>query len=620
MNTLPSDSLKLPKPIRLWPGVTAALFTALSWFGVPLVKPSAMFYGFIGGYVGALVIFLWWLFFSRAPWLDRLGAFVLMTAALLATSKVVDRSIANGMMGMMLYIYSIPVLSLALVGWAAACRRLASGPRRMAMAATILLACGMWMLIRTEGVTGGGTSQLHWRWTKTPEERLLAQTGGMPVVPPAAKSSEMHPPAQTEKAPGETTIAKAPEKEPAASAGDDREPSFPAPAAVLKENVWPGFRGPHRDSRIPGVRIATDWTASPPVELWRRPVGPGWSSFAVRSNLLYTQEQRGNDEVVSCYDAAAGKPVWEHRDAARFWESNGGAGPRATPTLSGNRVCSFGATGILNVLNADSGSLVWSRKVASDTGAKVPYWGLSSSPLVVDDLVVVFAGKLAAYDIATGRPRWFGPVEKESYSSPHLLTLRGVDQIVMLSGDGATSVSPADGKVLWRHILGSSIVQPAQTDDGDLLITATNAGGGTGTRRIAAALRSGAWTVEERWTSTGLKPYFNDFVVHRGHAFGFDGGILACIDLQDGRRKWKGGRYGFGQLLLLSGQDLLIILSEKGELALVAADPDRFAELARFTAIEGKTWNHPVIAGDVLLVRNGEEMAAFRLPLERHRP
>jgi outer membrane protein assembly factor BamB len=136
---------------------------------------------------------------------------------------------------------------------------------------------------------------------------------------------------------------------------------------------------------------------------------------------------------------------------------------------------------------------------------------------------------------------------------------------------------------------------------------------GSGLRRLAVANGGGGWTVEERWTSIGLKPYFNDFVVHEGHAYGFDGGILAAIALEDGARKWKGGRYGHGQLVLLPEQDLLLVLSEQGELALVAAAPDGFTELARHPAIAGKTWNHPVVAGDLLLVRNGEEMVAFRL-------
>ena len=136
---------------------------------------------------------------------------------------------------------------------------------------------------------------------------------------------------------------------------------------------------------------------------------------------------------------------------------------------------------------------------------------------------------------------------------------------------------------------------------------------GMGVQRLAVANGPSGWTVAEVWTSRGLKPYFNDYVVHNDHAFGFDGSILSCIDLADGKRKWKGGRYGNGQLVLLPDQDVLLVLSEEGELALVRASPDQFTELARFKAIEGKTWNHPVLVGDVLLIRNGEEMAAFRL-------
>jgi outer membrane protein assembly factor BamB len=388
------------------------------------------------------------------------------------------------------------------------------------------------------------------------------------------------------------------------------------PTAVKTDAEWPGFRGPARDGTVRGVRIATDWAASPPVQLWRRPIGPGWSSFAVSGDTLYTQEQRGDDEVVSSYKVTTGQPIWRHRDAVRFWESNGGAGPRATPTLSNGRVYTFGATGILNALDAASGTVVWSRNVASDIATTVPMWGFASSPLVVDDLVIVaVSGTLVGYDSATGKRRWSGPTRGGSYSSPHRSTIDGIAQILLLSGAGATSVAPADGTLLWEYQWpgDTTIVQPALTADGDVLISAVGGTGGTGTRRIAVAHGADGWTVEERWTSNGLKPYFNDSVVHKGHAFGFDGNILACIALRDGTRKWKGGRYGNGQLVLLADQDALLVLSEEGEVALVAATSDKFTELGRFPALDGKTWNHPVVVGDVLLVRNGEEMAAFRL-------
>jgi len=563
------------KPLRLWPGVVIVVLQWLARFGVPIVVPEFMQFGVMGGLLGGLAIVVWWAFFSRAPRFERWVAVILMVVALVATSRIIHESIATGMMGMMFIVYAIPVLSLAFVAWAVASRRLADRPRRAAMVATILLACGVWTLVRTGGFGGDLDHDFAWRWAETPEERLLAQAGDEPMALLSASAV-----AET----GET--------------GAD----------------WPGFRGPDRDGIIPGVRIETDWSASPPVELWRRPIGPGWSSFAVRGDLLYTQEQRGADEVVACYKVSTGEPVWKHRDAARFWESNAGAGPRGTPTLSGGRVYTLGGTGILNALDAGDGAVVWSRNVASDTDAKLPVWAFSSSPLVVDDVVIVAAsGALVAYDLATGDPRWFGPVGGESYSSPHLVTIDGVAQILQLSGDGVTGVAAADGTLLWEHPWpGYPIVQPALTADGDVLISVS---AGSGMRRIAVAQEAGGWTIEELWTSNRLKPYYSDFVVHDGHAFGFDGSILACVDVEDGKRKWKGGRYGAGQLFLLADQDLLLVLSEKGELALVVAAPDQFTELARFPAIKGKTWNHPVLVGDVLLVRNAQEMVAFRLSL-----
>jgi outer membrane protein assembly factor BamB len=620
------------KPLRLWPGVVAAALQWLGWLVVPAFVPEWAGLGIIGAAFCGLVIVVWWLFFSRAPWSDRLGAIALTVVALFATSFLVHESISNGMMGFMLVVYSIPALSLALVAGAAAGRGLSSGLRRAVLAATILVACGTFTLIRTDGITGDADSDLEWRWTETPEERLLAQARDEPLDfsrggPVTLRSTPtLAPP--SEKVPAEAS-ADPTAPTPAAVVAETAEKRAPAdghkpgslPAASIGPNteaVWPGFRGPERDSVLRGVRIETDWTGSPPVELWRRPIGPGWSSFAVAGDRLFTQEQRGDDEIVSAYHLKTGEPVWRHRDAARFWESNAGAGPRATPTLSNGRVYTLGGTGILNALDARDGSVVWSRNAVSDTGSKVPDWGIASSPLVVADVVIAAAaGSLAAYDAATGNPRWFGPKGGWGYSSPQLSTIDGIAQIVLVNGPGAIGVAPSDGTVLWQHAWGGdSIVQPAVLAGGDLLIgSGSGLAANTGMLRLSVAHGAGRWIVKERWMSAGLKPYFNDFVVHRGHAFGFDGSILASIDLEDGKRKWKGGRYGHGQLVLLPDQDVLLVLSEEGELALVAATPDKFTELARVPAIEGKTWNHPVLVGDVLLVRNGEEMAAFRLAL-----
>lgn len=623
--TTPDARTKSPrKPLRLWPGIAAAVLLVLVRLGLPALVPEGGMLGVLGALAAALVIIVWWVFFSRAPWLERLGIVVLMGAALAVTSLAVHESIRGGLMGMMLGLHGIPVLTFALVVGAWAGRRLSVGAARVAMIAAILIACALITVVRTGGVTGDGMSQLQWRWTPTPEQRLLAEEGPLPQpVPPidagtkppaatpvqtpaaaAAAPAAAGPSAPAAPAPRETTAASA-------SATADADP-------VVSRAAWPGFRGVARDGVVRGVRLDTDWVRSPPVEIWRRPIGPGWSSFAVRGDLLYTQEQRGDDEIVSCYRLSSGEPVWVHRDPVRFYESNGGAGPRGTPTIHAGRIYSMGATGIVNALDAGSGALAWSRNAATDTGTQIADWGVTSSPLVIDDLVIVaVGGQLAAYDTRTGDRRWLGAPGGGGYSSPHLVTIDGVKQVLLLRGARTIAVSPADGTTLWEHTTGQpsvSIVQPAVLPDGGLVIAAGDAMGGLGVRRLAVTKGPDGWTAEERWHSRGLKPYFNDLVTHAGHAFGFDASILSSIDLTDGTRNWKGGRYGHGQLVLLPDQDLLLVLSEEGELALVKATPDAFTEVARFKAIEGKTWNHPALIGNILLVRNGEEMAAFRMP------
>ena len=474
------------KPLRLWPGVLVVALQWLIMFGLPLIVPGQGGTAIVAGFVGGLVVMLWWLFFSRAPWLERLGVIVVMVVAVAATSRLVHESIANGMMGFMPFVYAFPLLSLALVVSAVVSRGLSIGRRRVSMVTAIVLACGVLTLLRTGGLTGDAESDVHWRWTPTPEERLLAEARNEAEVRPAAPApstpeSPSPAPARAEPVPpvAAPTAAKAesPSAEiPAARATSDRESTRGEGPAMSERRLtrveWPGFRGPGRDSTIAGLRVETDWAKSPPVELWRRPVGPGWSSFAVSGAHIFTQEQRGDDEMVSAYSLKTGEPVWRHRDAARFWESNAGPGPRATPTLSNGRVYTLGGTGILNVLDARDGAVVWSRNAASDTGRKVPDWGIASSPLIVGDVVIVAAaGWLAAYDAATGKPRWFGPKDGYGYSSPQLSTIGGVEQVVLVNGPGAIGVAPSDGTVLWKYEwAGDSIVQPAVIAGGDLLI------------------------------------------------------------------------------------------------------------------------------------------------------
>lgn len=559
--------------LRLWPGVVLVIFQWGVRFGVPLYDPDAAAYAMLGAVLGWLLFAVWWGVFSRAPGRDRVLGVAAMLGSMIATRFLLHESMALAGMGILYFVYVTPPLTLAFLIWAAVFYGRPKPLRSAAFAAAILLPCIVWTFVRTGGVSMAGDTHFAWRWSETAEDRLLAE-------------------AEDERLVVETETL-------GIDAGSTPE--------------WPGFRGPGRDGRVPGVRIATDLETSPPTELWRRAIGPGWSSFAVHGKVFYTQEQRGEEELVSCYLVDTGEPVWRHAEATRFWEANGGAGPRATPTLADGRVYALGANGTLCVLEAADGSLVWRRDVVADSGVPVPIWGYSGSPLVLGDLVVVAAvGTLVAYDRTSGEQRWTGPEGGIGYSSPHFATLDGVDQILLASKTGLVSVASSDGATLWIYDWPGRgrIVQPTVLPSGDLLLSR---GETTGLRRLSVARANGAWTIEEIWTTKRLKPYYSDLVIHDGHAYGLDGSILAAIDLETGDRAWKGGRYGAGQILLIEDQSLILGVGEKGDLFLVEATPEERRELASVSVLDGKTWNHPVLVDDVLLVRNAEEVAAFRL-------
>jgi len=583
------------KPLRLWPGVVIVVLSFISYYVPSYLAPSsmAMFWGMMGSlFGGTLLLFVWWLFFSRARWFDRLGGLALLIVAQTAAVFLAHPSakMVTVLPGV-LWLCAIFVASLFV------------GKRSVTVAAVLVASLG-WTLVRTEGVTGDLSSDYAWRWSATPEERFMAsEASALPALPVTSPATDVVPTDPAVTGPTEDPIG----------------------GEIFETAAWPGFRGPDRDSILAGVTIDPNWSQSPPQEIWRRPVGPGWGSFALIGNRLCTQEQRDEEEVVVCYDAATGEPIWLYAYPARFWEAMGGVGPRATPTYHEGRLYTLGATGVLNCLDAVSGKPLWTRDIADDSGARVPEWGFASSPLIIDHLVIVHAAgapegrAVVAYDLASGEPRWFGQAPGASYSSPHLVTIDSVRQVVMLTGDGAFGLELETGDLFWKHEWpmgadGSRVVQPAILENGGDILIGTSFG--VGTRRIAVSSdEAGAWTVDEKWTSRGLKPYFNDLVVHRGIAFGFDANILAAIDVATGDRAWKGGRYGNGQMLLLPDQDLLLVISEKGELALVRATAERFEEVARMQVLEGKTWNHPIVVDGVAYLRNAEEAAAYRLPM-----
>lgn len=384
---------------------------------------------------------------------------------------------------------------------------------------------------------------------------------------------------------------------------------------------FPQFLGPNRNSTLPDIRLDTDWQARPPKLLWRRPVGESWASFAIVGNYAITQEQAGQDEQIVCYEVGAGKPMWRYSYPAEFRTVIAGTGPRSTPTVVDGRVYAMGATGVLTCLDGNTGSKIWSRDTLADAGAENREWGVSCSPLVTGELVVVSVGgpneaALAAYHRQTGERAWHAGKDYAGYSSPVLVTLCGVPQILIVSARSVTSHDPTTGQVLWEREWGSgnaNCVNAIPIGDNRVFLSS---GYGFGCVLLELAKHGDALGVEEVWPhNRNMKCKISNPVVHGEHLYGLDEGVLACLDLQTGKRLWRAGRYGHGQLLLVG--DLILVQAESGDVLLVRPNPKKLEEVATLPALNDKTWNVPSLAGNLLLVRNEQEAAAFELPLAR---
>ncbi|HEY6167876.1 MAG TPA: PQQ-binding-like beta-propeller repeat protein [Verrucomicrobiae bacterium] len=384
---------------------------------------------------------------------------------------------------------------------------------------------------------------------------------------------------------------------------------------------FPQSLGPDRTGVLPGPKLATDWSSSPPKILWRQKIGGAWSGFSIAGGRAFTQEQRGEDECVTCYELATGRLLWSHADKTRYATTIAGEGPRATPTVVGGRLFTLGATGFLNCLDAATGKGVWSRNLATDAHAKIPEWGLVGSPLLVDDRVIVSAGgsankSLLAYRADDGQFAWSGGSGEANYGSPFVATLAGVRQILVFNTLVITSHDAATGAVLWEHRWTSANPSAAVpvVVDGTRVVFSSGYGFGSDLLEIRRK-PNGKLAATRVWHSTRMKSKFAHIFARDGFLYGLDDGIFACVDLKDGSLRWKEGRYGHGQGLLVG--ELYLLMAESGELVLLRPTPDAPQELARFRVFNAKTWNPIALSGDLLLVRNDQEAACLRLPLAK---
>ncbi|PHQ33250.1 outer membrane protein assembly factor BamB family protein [Rhodopirellula bahusiensis] len=568
-------------PLRVWPAVVLLVLMAIARFVPPTIEDAPlilMMVAVIGPVVLGALILLWWLTFSRASLKERLVGF--FGALLIALGCIL--SLDKTMIGPGIMMVTVPLGTAAFGIGAVLLSRWLSFNRTIVALLLALCGFGYSTLLRSEGMWGHFALDLHWRWEPTAEELMLADRADAPTSDAAISSdAEMD--------------------------------------EWLADPQWTQFRGPGRVSQQHGPAIQTDWLTNKPELIWKIPVGPGWSSFAVAGNLLFTQEQRGEQETVVCYTADEGIEVWSQEIESRFFDPLGGPGPRATPTLFDGSVFVQGASGQLQRLDAKTGESIWEVDVREVADREPPVWGFSSSPLVVGSAVIVHAGGeddkgTLAFEIESGELKWSTAAGDHSYSSPQLLNLFGEDYVVMFTNAGMNILDPESGESRcdfeWK-LEGYSAVQP-QVIAGNSIVLASQ----QETRCLDLTQTADGFEVEERWASRKLKPDFNDFVIHDGYAYGFDAEIFACVDLETGQREWKRGRYGKGQVLMLADSGVLLVIGERGELILLAANPSKHEELASFEALDGKTWNHPVVIGDRLYVRNSQEAACYRLPVE----
>ena len=561
--------------LRVWPVllIVAAQFAAsylLDRYG------SSHLHGIAGNFgvhvLSAVAIMIWWMRSGGVPQRERRIGLVLVVVALAALFL----SQLPTTRGRFLIAHALPALTLGVALILAVTARVSWPLRRNGLVVFIVGCTAVYCAMRVQVIAADFSVQTAWRWA--PHSAQQASD---------AARVDVH---------GVATL----------------------PAAVGPLD-WPGFRGPARDGRVVGVTFGTDWRAAPPALLWRHPVGPGHGSMAIVGDYLFTQEQADTMELVSCYSAKTGEPVWTNSIHARHDDTLGGAGPRATPTYANGKLYAQSASGLLQCLDAANGNVLWKQDLSTPEAPDPPLYGFASSPLVVDDLVLQFcsgAGRneMIAFDAATGAERWSAAKDTGGYGSPHFAALGGVPQVLMLHSAGLQSFVPTTGAMLWEHAWPKRMfprcLQPLPVDGESIALGATS---DFGTRLVQVKKNDAGWDVKEEWTNGSHRPYFNDNVGHAGFCYGFDGNRLCALDLKTGERKWQGNRYG-GQLIVVAEMDMLLVLTEKGKAALVKADPTAFTEVARLDAISGKSWNHPAIAHGNLFVRNSEEMACYTLP------
>jgi outer membrane protein assembly factor BamB len=553
---------------------------AIFWIGDTLIGHlgETIFGRFLPRAISTLALLLifsgWWLGTKRFTFRERLLCFL---AAILGC-VVACRLNRDTWQAFGLIFMGVPILFTAWAAWLFLSQRMSRSAQCVGVLIAQLAVWAGFCVTRPEGIDGQLATKYAWRWSETKEQTYLRKQ-------------------PTRTTPAVSRIAK----------------------LELRHGDWPNFRGPSRDGIYAGPAVQTDWSQNPPRQVWRRPIGPAWSSMLVVGGYVFTQEQHGDDEAVVCLDAASGEEVWSHLEKVRFYDSQAGPGPRATPTFDSGNLHSVGGTGVVLCLDAASGEVRWKRDLVQDTKAPLPMWGFSSTPLAIDGVLVNYAGGpggygLIAYRLADGEPVWHQATGPISYSSPTPVVLAGKSQVLQLSDHGLLAVEPSTGKPLWNFEAKNDNIwrcaAPQTIGDKRLLFGSEDLG--LVSLTVEDSPGEGV-KAQQEWATSTLKPAYNDFVLVDGFVYGFNEGDFSCVDATTGKKKWRGGKFGHGQVVAVAEQHLLVVQAESGEVILVKASPEKLVELGSVSALHSKTWNHPALAQGKLFVRNDEEIVCYDL-------
>jgi outer membrane protein assembly factor BamB len=373
----------------------------------------------------------------------------------------------------------------------------------------------------------------------------------------------------------------------------------------LKAADWPQWRGPRRDGISSETGWLTRWPGLGPKRLWTAQVGEGFSSVAVTGGRLYTMGNASGRDTVYCLAAGTGRPVWKYSYSCPAGDHTG---PRATPTVDGNRVYTLSREGQAFCLNASSGLLLWGKDLRRETGAETPRWGFASSPLVTGKLVIFNVGTAGtALDKVTGRPVWKSGAGIAGYASPVAYSAAGHRGVAIFTATGIAGVDPASGRRLWHHPWQTSYDVNAADPvfAGDTVFISSNYNRGCALLRLIPS--GGAdRTVRPQvvWENRNMRNHFNSCVLLGGYLYGNDENTLKCLDVKTGAERWR--RRGMGKGGLIAADGHLIVLTERGTLVLSQANPASYTELAHASVMRGTCWTHPVLANGLIYCRSHE--------------